>query len=121
MARPGTFVKGDSRINRKGRAKKGETLAEMFRDALSDKLNGDYTKLDSLIDKVVDMALKGNQNAIEYVLARGWGKMIERVESTNVNQNYDFTNLSLEERMKLLEQLKNARATVVPSDDTDSK
>lgn len=117
--KPGTFVKGDKRINRKGQPKRGESLAEMFRNAMAEKLNGDYTRLDSLIDKVVTMALQGNQAAIEYVLARGWGKLIDRVESSNTNKNYDFSHLSVEDRMKLLEQLKSANTTV-PSDNPDS-
>lgn len=115
----GQFTKGDARINRKGRPKVGESLAEKFRDAMAERLTGDYTKLDSLIDKTVDMALKGDQAALEYALARGYGKLIDRSENVNVNQNYDFTNLSLEERMKLLEQLKNAGITVVRNNNPD--
>jgi hypothetical protein len=114
------FVKGDSRINRKGRPKVGQSLAEKFRDALNESLTGDYTNLDSIIDKVVTKAMKGNQDAIEYVLARSHGKVIERIETTNVNQNYDFTNLSMDERLKLLEQLKSARSTIVPSNNPDT-
>ena len=78
-----------------------------------------YTKLDRLIDKVVSMALDGNENAIEYVLARGWGKLIDRIEANNTNKNYDFSKLSLEERMKLLEQLRSV-GTTVPSDNPDT-
>jgi hypothetical protein len=119
-ATAGSFKKGDSRINRKGRPKVGQSLSEKFKDAMAERLNGDYAKLDSIIDAVVTKAMKGDQAAIEYVLARGWGKLIERVEQTNVNQNYDFTNLSLDERLKLLEQLRNARATVIHTDNPDS-
>ena len=122
MARPGTFKKGDPRINRKGRVKKGLSLSEMFRDAMAEQLdesNG-YSKLDSIIDTVVTKALKGDQDAIEYCLARGWGKLIDRIEASNTNKNYDFSNLPLEERLKLLELLKNAGATTVPSDNPDS-
>lgn len=117
MAKTSTsFKKGyDARRNLKGRPKVGESLAEMFRDALHEKLNGDYTKLDSMIDKVVDKALHGNQDAIEYCLARGYGKMIERIEANNTNKNYDFSNLSMDDRLKLLELLKSAKPTV--SDD----
>jgi hypothetical protein len=106
----GQWKKGQSG-NPKGRAKLGETLAEKFRDAMAEKVNGDYSKLDKLIDKTIDMALKGNQNAIEFALARGWGKLIDRVESvnTNLNTNYDITQLPLEERRKLLETLKSVR------------
>lgn len=109
------FAKGDARINRKGRPKKGETLADICRDALLeviDEANG-YRKIDSVIDKMVEQALKGNKDARAELLTRTFGKPIERIESSNTNKNYDFSNLSLEERMKLLEQLNNADATIV--------
>lgn len=106
-----SFKAGDARINRRGRTKKGETLAEKFRDALAETLDGDYTKLDSLIDTVLKMALKGDQKAIEFMLERGFGKVPERIESVNQTVNYDFTNLPLEERVKLLEQIRSARRT----------
>jgi hypothetical protein len=121
MARNSTsFVKGDPRINRKGRTKVGESLAEKFRDAMAEKLNGDYSKLDSLIDTIVTKALKGNLQAIDFVLARGWGKMIERIETNNTNKNYDFSGKSLEERMKMLEFI-NSVGTTVPSDNPDTE
>lgn len=117
-----SFKKGDPRINRKGRPKTGQSIAEKFRDALAEvkaEGNPDYTKLDALIDKVIQKALAGDQQSIEYCLARGYGKLIDRIESNVVNKNYDFTNLSLEERMKLLEQLRSARTTI-NSDDADN-
>jgi hypothetical protein len=115
------FKKGDTRINRKGRPKIGNTLAERFRDAMSetlDKTNG-YTALDSIIDSIVKKAMQGNQDAIEYCLARGWGKMIDRIENNNINKNYDFSNLSIEERTHLLELIKSAKP-VVADDNPDS-
>lgn len=101
----GTFTKGDSRINRKGRVKVGESLAEKFRDAMAERLTGDYSKLDSMIDKTVDMALKGNQQAIEFALARGWGKMVDKIEFTP-KQEYDLSKLSEDELAVLLPILK---------------
>lgn len=106
-----SFVKGDSRINRKGRPKKGESIAEKFRDALAERVNGDYSKLDSLIDKVVDKALKGDQQAIEFVLARGWGKLIDRIEVTP-RQQFDLSKLSDEE----IENLENIQKKLAERD-----
>lgn len=119
MANKGTFVKGDKRINRKGRPKKGESIAEKFRNAFAEIEDGDYTRLDSVIDKVITMAQQGNLAAIDYAIARGWGKMIDRIETNNNNKNYDFTNLPMDDRLKLLELLRSANATV-PSDNPDT-
>ncbi len=115
------FVKGDPRINRKGRPKMGESIAEKFRDGLAeplDKSNG-YSTLDSIIDRMIKKALQGNQDAAEYVIARGYGKMIDRIEANNINKNYDFSNLSIEERTRLLELIKSAKP-IVPDDNPDS-
>ena len=125
MANKGSFVKGDPRINRKGRPKLGNTLAAKFRDALSEPLSetpeGKYTTFDSIVDSIVKKAMKGDLASADWLIARGYGKMIERIEGTNVNQNYDFSNLDLETRMKLLETLKSDRETVIPSDLPDSE
>jgi len=111
----GTFQPGDTRINRKGRPKKGETIADLCRDALLEVIDpeSNYRKIDSIIDKMVTQAQRGNKEARAELLTRTFGKPVERIEQTNVNQNYDFTNLSLEKRMELLEQLKHARVTVI--------
>lgn len=119
MTRGKPFTKGDARINRKGRPKLGRSLSDKFKDALSESLTGDYTQLDSIIDAIMKKALKGDQQAVEYVLARGYGKMTDRVESVNLNKNYEFTNLPTEERMRLLELIRNARPTI-PSGETDT-
>lgn len=109
------FTKGDTRINRKGRKKKGDVFSELLRDALLEVLDPatGYRRIDSIADKMVTQAQQGNKDARQDVLHYAYGKPVERIEQTNVNQNYDFSNLSLEERVKLLEQLRNARATVV--------
>ena len=113
MQRGKPFTKGDARINRKGRPKKGESITEKFEDALNEKLNGDYSNLDSIIDAVMKKALKGDLAAADWIIARGYGKLIERIESTNrnINQNYDVSAIPLEERKRLLEVAKGARRT----------
>lgn len=90
------FVKGDTRINRRGRPKMGETLAEKFRNALTESVSGDYTRLDKLIDVALDQASKGKLFALEYVLSRGFGKVPDRIEITP-KPNYDLSKLSQEE------------------------
>lgn len=110
MAKSSTSYKKGQSGNPKGRPKKGETLAEMFRDALAEPVKetaeGRYTRLHKIIDKVVTKAEAGDQQAIEYALARGFGKLIDRIESANVNKQYDFKDIPIEERKKLLETLK---------------
>jgi hypothetical protein len=110
MAKSSTSYQKGQSGNPKGRPKKGETLAEMFRDALSEPIKetdeGSYTRLHKIIDKVVAKAEAGDQQAIEYALARGFGKLIDRVESANVNKQYDFKDIPIEERKRVLEALK---------------
>lgn len=111
------FVKGDARINRKGRPKKGESISDRFEDMLNEVLDEatGYTVLDSMMDAAKTKALKGDMGALEYVLARAYGKMVERVESTNrnINQNYDVSSIPLEERKRLLEVAKSAKRTPI--------
>ena len=104
---PSRFKKGDPRINRKGRMKKGQSLAEKFRDALAEKVDGDYTKLDAIIDVVMKAALKGNLPAVEFLLARGWGKLIDRVElrpkfTTDLSR---LTTIELDELTRLTNKI----------------
>ena len=120
--KPGTFQKGDSRINRKGRPKVGQSLAEKFRDALNEVIDPEtgYTKLDSIMDKMLTKAQQGNLNAADMAFIRAYGKPIERIETNNINKNYDFSKLSMEERLKLHETLNNV-STTVPSDNPDTE
>lgn len=117
----GSFKKGDPRINRKGRPKKGNSVGERFFDALNEVLDPatGYTVFDSMLDAHVKKAMQGNQDAFEYLINRAFGKMIERIETNNTNKNYDFTNLSMEERLQVLQAIKNADTTV-RSDNPDT-
>lgn len=103
----GRFTKGDPRINRKGRPKVGQSLTEKFQDALAERLNGDYTKLDSVIDAIVAKALKGDLSAADWLISRGYGKVADRVEFTP-KQEFDLSKLSDEELAQLEEIQKKA-------------
>lgn len=108
MAKSSTsFVKGDSRINRKGRPKNGETLAEKFRDALQERLdeNTGYSQVDSIIDAQIKKALKGDLSAADWLFARGWGKVPDRIQLTQPPA-MDLSKLSLEEKLVMEEMLK---------------
>lgn len=69
----GRVLKGHS-LNPKGRPKKGLTLAENISQALEAKVNGDPSKLEKIIDALVDKAEEGDTKAIEILLDRGYGK-----------------------------------------------
>lgn len=107
------FTTGDPRINKKGRPKKGTRISDKFEDMLNevlDPLTG-YTVLDSMMDAVKKKALQGDLPSLEYVIARAYGKMVERVESNNknVNENYDLSDRPLDERKMVWEILKRGK------------
>jgi hypothetical protein len=101
------FTKGyDPRRNLSGRPKLGTTLAARYRDALmeaeSEARGGEYTKLDAMIDVLMEKALDGDQRAIEYLQERGFGKVPDRLELSKESEDekenpYDYSRLTREE------------------------
>lgn len=107
--------RGDPRNNLSGRPKLGRTLAERYRNALAEAegeaKGGNYTKLDAMIDVLIEKALDGDQRAIEYLQERGWGKVPDRLELAKIepeHAEYDFTRLTLDERKTLMDLLEKA-------------
>lgn len=72
--RRGTFKKGDSRINRRGRPKLGETMGDALRGNLS---RGDR---EAIARKVIEMAKGGYLPAISFVFERLDGKVKDTLE-----------------------------------------
>lgn len=108
----GRFVAGDSRINRKGRPKKGESISDMTRDALLEVIDpaSGYRRIDSIIDRMVTQAQQGNKDARKELLDRVYGKVPEKVENLNTDV-VDLSKLSDEDLERLLimqEKLKDA-------------
>jgi hypothetical protein len=89
---PTPFVKGDPRINRKGRPKKGECLTDILNWVLDQKakIKNDETGEEkylllrqALAQKLIDKAVNdGDVPAIKYIFDRLDGKPKETVEVT---------------------------------------
>jgi hypothetical protein len=110
---PTPFVKGDTRINRKGRPKKGQTLTDILDWALDQKRKikneetGEEKSLllrqmlaQRLIHKAVD---EGDVSAIKYIFDRLDGKPKETVE---VSEKRDDIPDDPEERRALAERIE---------------
>ena len=72
----GQFVKNDPRINRAGRPRLAESLAEAIRQAGGEVIDGE-TRRDRAIRKLWELAEDGNLSAAELVFTRGWGRVVE--------------------------------------------
>jgi len=80
----GKFEKGDQRINRKGRPRKGKSLTEFLEMALSHQRKNGERNYKALADILVDLAIKDkNMAAIRYIYDRVDGKPKETVEITD--------------------------------------
>jgi len=85
------FKKGDPRINRKGAPKLPD-----LNNALADVLAGEnesVDKLNKVIEKLYDMAVKGNLKAMEMLLDRGYGKPRQSIDHTSDNKPMPIINI----------------------------
>jgi len=115
MSKP--FVKNDSRINRRGRPKKGQTMTDILDWALDQKrkIKDDETGKEKalllrhmLAEKLISKAIDdGDVAAIKYVFDRLDGKPKELVELSE-KQN-DIPD-DPEERRRLMEQIERELA-----------
>ena len=104
------FVKGDPRINRKGRPKVGLTVAERIRDAMNEPVKeGDaYTKFDQLVDEAMRRAKNGHFQFFQSLMARAYGNVPDQVQML-VEKPPDLSklsNLEVETLLKLMEKAK---------------
>lgn len=113
------FVKGDTRINRKGRPKKGHALSDRLRE-MGKKIveKTTQTKNDLLAEQIWTRALDGDQNDIKTILDRTEGKPVAKVESESVllieDRVEDFTKEKLLE--KINENMRMVGETILISD-----
>jgi uncharacterized protein involved in exopolysaccharide biosynthesis len=77
------FVKGDSRINRRGRPPKGQSLTEALEKELQKKRENGKTGRAELARTLVDLALiEKDVTALRYIYDRLDGKPRESVDAT---------------------------------------
>jgi hypothetical protein len=78
MAKP--FVKNDSRINRKGRPRKGQSLTDILSLRLDEKDETGKLKRQAVVDGLIEAAIGGDVTALRYVFDRIDGKPVEKME-----------------------------------------
>jgi hypothetical protein len=81
MARP--FEKGDPRINRKGRPKKGAALTDILNNKLDMVHKTGKIKREAIAEKLIEAALNGDLAALKYVFDRVDGRPKESIELTD--------------------------------------
>jgi hypothetical protein len=81
MGKP--FEKGDSRINRRGRPKKGEALTDILNKKLDGKDGEGNLHREAVADKLIALAEGGDVAAIKYIMDRVDGRPKESIELTD--------------------------------------
>ena len=79
---PGPFVKGDVRINRKGRPKKGASLTDVLSWKLGEINEAGKPGKEVIAEKLIALALDGDVNALKYVYDRIDGRPLQSVGLT---------------------------------------
>lgn len=104
------FVKGDPRINRKGRPKLGLTVSERIRDAMNEpvKEGEPYTKFDQMVDEAMRRAKNGHYQFWMALMARAYGAVPEQVQML-VEKPPDLSKLSDAEVKTLLDLMQKAK------------
>lgn len=105
---PKPFVKGDPRINRKGRPKVGETFAEYVRAFMEAEDEKKGTIVSEMMQIAVSRARHGSFQFWDALVNRAYGKVPDKVEM-NTQEKPDLSKLSKEEIaewMRLLEKSK---------------
>lgn len=97
------FKKGDPRINRKGPPVGNKHMTTLLKDALINISANNGTKEDvAIIQALIRRAKAGDTKAIDMVFDRTEGKVQQTVD---LKADIVTTELSLEERQKLLDLL----------------
>lgn len=106
---PNPFVKGDPRINRKGRPKVGQTFAEYVRNFMEAEDEKKGTIVSEMMEIAVKKARQGQYQFWEALVNRAYGKVPDRVEM-NTQEKPDLSKLTkdeLETWMQLIAKTKS--------------
>lgn len=117
---PKPFVKGDPRINRKGRPKKLPDIDVLLAEVLGDE-EGDRSGALEIIKKLKKLALSGNIRAAEILLDRAYGKPKQRMEHTGSDGSAIEHNVKglwfFKPATEILERLKKGDDVSLQPDD----
>jgi len=106
---PRPFVKGDPRINRKGRTPLGTTLAEYLRKIIEETDDG---KKQSIADQMMFVAItKAKQGQFQFwnaIVDRAYGKVPDKVE-INPEEKPDLSKLTKDELETWMQLLNKAK------------
>ena len=81
MGKP--FQKGDQRINRRGRPKKGTALTDILNMKLDEKSESGKLRREIVAEKIIELAICGDVAALKYIFDRTDGKPKESIELTD--------------------------------------
>jgi len=103
------FVKGDPRINRKGRTPKGTTFAEYIRAFMEDDDDGKRKSIiQEMTEEAVKQAKRGHFQYWDSLTNRGYGKVPDKVEM-NTQEKPDLSKLTTEELETWMQLLQKAK------------
>ena len=114
---PIPFVKGDPRINRKGRPKKGQALTDILSYKLDQKTGDGKLHREVVADKLIALAEAGDVSALKYLMDRIDGKPKESIE---MSEKRDDLPADPEERRALAEQIEKELGLVRPGPANES-
>lgn len=75
----GGFDKNPQNINKNGRPKKGQAITEILKDLLEQETDG-ITRKQKFAEKVLELALRGNESMIKLVWAYVDGSPVQKYE-----------------------------------------
>ena len=101
-ARDNGFDKSKENINRNGRPKKEHCLTDLLKEALDQPhTKTGKTNKQMIIDKMFELAEKGDANILKYLFDRVDGKPLQTIEANVKRDEIDLSKLTKEQRKEL--------------------